>query len=182
MDESLQELENELKRLTPRRPSAVLLERLDRELTRVGAPAAPVRPKQSSATSFTSWKWMGWRLAAAAAVVALAVALLVRPKPSAVAPSPAEPGLARNEAVQSPAVMPAEVPSPSPERLRPVRAANVLVGLADDGLVTLPDESPARQLRYRYIDTYTWKNPATNASLRWSVPREEVRVVPVRFN
>lgn len=180
MDESLQELENELKRLTPRRPSAQLLERLDRELARTAAAPAPVRPKRSSATSFTSWKWMGWRLAAAAAVVALAVTLAVRPKSRSAAPSTVEPGLAQSETVESPAALPVEAPAPA--RLRPVRAANVLVGLADDGLVTLPDESPARQLRYRYIDTYTWKNPENNASLRWSVPREEVRVVPVRFN
>jgi hypothetical protein len=31
------------------------------------------------------------------------------------------------------------------------------------------------------VDTITWKNPRTNASVRWTVPREEVRVVPVKF-
>jgi hypothetical protein len=51
----------------------------------------------------------------------------------------------------------------------------------DEGLVTLADGTPARRVRSSYVDTITWKNPRNNASLRWSVPREEVRVVPVVF-
>ena len=62
-------------------------------------------------------------------------------------------------------------------RYQPVRASSVLYDLKEDGTGTLPDQTEGRQVRYRYVDTYTWKNPATNASLRWSVPRDEVRVV-----
>ena len=66
-------------------------------------------------------------------------------------------------------------------RARPVKAANLLYDLQDEGLVLLEDNTPVRRMRARYVDTYTWKNPATNASLTWSVPRDEVRMVPARF-
>ena len=45
--------------------------------------------------------------------------------------------------------------------------------------VTLADGTPARRERIQFVDTITWRNPRTNASLTWTVPREEVRVVPV---
>ena len=38
------------------------------------------------------------------------------------------------------------------------------------------------RLRYRYLDTYTWKDPRSNASLKWSVPRDEIRVLPASLN
>ena len=57
----------------------------------------------------------------------------------------------------------------------------LLYAAQNDGLVTLSDGTPARRERLNYIDTITWKDPRTNASVRWSVPREEVRVVPVNF-
>ena len=65
--------------------------------------------------------------------------------------------------------------------LKPVAAENVLVSASDEGLVTLEDGTPARRERLQFVDTITWKNPRTNSSLRWSVPREEVRIVPVVF-
>lgn len=65
--------------------------------------------------------------------------------------------------------------------LKPVAAENVLVSANDEGLVTLDDGTTARRERLQFVDTITWRNPRTNASLTWSVPREEVRVVPVSF-
>jgi hypothetical protein len=32
------------------------------------------------------------------------------------------------------------------------------------------------------VDTYTWKNPRTNASIKWTVPRDEIRVIPATYN
>ncbi|HVS54360.1 MAG TPA: hypothetical protein VHD62_18535 [Opitutaceae bacterium] len=64
---------------------------------------------------------------------------------------------------------------------KPVAAENVLYAARDEGFVTLDDGTTARRERLRYIDTITWKNPRTHASLQWSVPREEIRVVPVSF-
>jgi hypothetical protein len=64
---------------------------------------------------------------------------------------------------------------------KPVAAENVLVSARDEGLITLADGTPARRERLHYVDTITWQNPRTNASLRWSIPREEVRVIPIAF-
>jgi hypothetical protein len=72
------------------------------------------------------------------------------------------------------AAQPTETPI---NRYQPVRASSVLYDLKEDELTRLSDQTEGRQVRYRYVDTYTWKNPATNASLRWSVPRDEVRLV-----
>jgi hypothetical protein len=62
-----------------------------------------------------------------------------------------------------------------------VAAENVLISARDEGVITLADGTPARRERLQYVDTITWRNPRTRASIVWSVPREEVRVVPVSF-
>ena len=64
----------------------------------------------------------------------------------------------------------------------PVTASNVLYDLKDEGEVKLEGAASARQVRARYVDTYTWKNPRTNASIKWTVPRDEIRVVPASYN
>jgi hypothetical protein len=183
MDESLQELENELKRLQPRRSSEELHARLAREL---GDPSdASARPRYTAKTTLTSWKWFSWRMAAAAAV-ALVVSLGVWRSLRTMTPQPAKPeNVAQTEPV-APKAVPPETQvannTAASDSYRPVGAANVLYDVKDDGAVTLPDNAPARRLRYRYVDTYTWKNPATNASLKWSVPRDEVRVIPASLH
>jgi hypothetical protein len=188
MDESLQELENELKRLTPRRPSPVLHERIARELERVeplapGA-AAPVLPTcDRRVTTFPAWKWRGWSLAAAAAIIA-GVVFLRYPWQAGL---PGEVARQNSPAASQPVVEQqvadaSQVPASTPNVYRPVRATNVLYDLQDDGTVYLSDNTPARRVRYRYVDTYTWKNPATNASLKWTVPRDEVRVIPASLH
>ena len=75
----------------------------------------------------------------------------------------------------------APLPAPVAGVFRPVAAENVLYSTRDEGYVTLADGTPARRVRSNYVDTITWKNPRNNASLRWTMPREEVRVVPVNF-
>jgi hypothetical protein len=161
MDESLLELENELKRLRPQSLPDSLLQRMERELEPVIVPR-----RYTTATSLRSWKWAGWSFAGAAALATGFFAIgLSRPAKPAPAPSAA------------PAVTSGPSPATVANRYEPVRASSVLYELKDDGVAYLPDQTPARQVRYRYVDTYTWKNPATKASLKWSVPREEVRVV-----
>ncbi len=165
MDDTLLELENELKRLTPRRPSAGLMQKLERELGHAAATEPTLRP--STSPSLRSWKWaMGSFAGMAAALVLVAVVQLNRRPAAASAPAVV--------ATQTAAPKTATVPV---NRYQPLRASSVLYDLKEDGTATLPDQTEGRQVRYRYVDTYTWKNPATNASLRWSVPRDEVRVV-----
>ena len=65
MDDSFKDLEDELKGLQLRRPSAPLLARLERELAEEMpdfVPAPPVRPRYTSATNLGSWKWSLRRL------------------------------------------------------------------------------------------------------------------------
>lgn len=162
MDESLKELETELQRLTPRRLSAGALAALEREL-------GPATPAKSEVTAPATWKWISWSLAAAAALaIAGVVQLSRRTGPEQVlAEAPAAPQ----------ASAPAPEAAQGANRYEPVGATTVLYDMKEDGQATLVDQTQARQVRYRYVDTYTWKNPATNASLRWSVPRDEVRLV-----
>ena len=81
------------------------------------------------------------------------------------------------EVADTPAVKPGPAATAGANRYEPVQATTVLYDLKEDGTTLLADQTEGRQVRYRYVDTYTWKNPATNASLRWSVPRDEVRVI-----
>lgn len=164
MDETLQELENELQRLTPRRPSTAFIR------ATAHAIAEPV-PRYTSATSLRSWKWASWPLAGVAAAVALTLALRPARRPAAAPVSSAE------SAAVATATEPAAPVARTANRYEPVQATSVLYDLQEGQPTTLPDLSEGRAVRYRYVDTYTWKNPSTNASLRWSVPRDEVRLI-----
>ena len=164
MHDDFQELEAELKSLRPRAVSPDLLARLERELVS-GVPGS-CRSGYTTATTWRSWKWAVWPTAAAVALV-LAV---FRPVPVS---APSDGPIATSAA--TPAVTsPADI-------YKPVRADNVLYSTREEGGVTLADGTPARRVRSQYVDTITWKNPRTNASLSWSVPRDEVRIVPVSF-
>lgn len=152
MDDELNALEAELRRLRPVAPPAALARRIARDL----APAAPpARRAPQPAAGFWPWRWAAVALPAVAAIALLVFA----PAPPVARPAPA---------------VAADV-------LKPVAAENVLYAARDEGLVTLADGTTARRARYTYVDTITWKNPRTNAVLTWRVPREEVRVVPVVF-
>lgn len=171
MDDPLQELETELKALRPRRPSTLLRARIERDL----AQPVPAAQRYSSATSLRSWKWLSWPVAAAAAGMLVALSLGLWHGTQREEVSPAIAGVPETApASANPA------PAAGREYYVPVAAASVLYDLQDEGEVA--GEAEARQARYRFVDTYTWKNPATNASLRFSVPRDEVRVVPARFH
>lgn len=154
MDDELTSLENELQNLRPADPSRALLARIEHDLP----PPATARPGFS-----WRWLWIGaLPLAATCAVVWLQV---YRP-----------PVVVSGDAVQNPLT---DVAGDESALLKPVAAENVLVAARDEGLVTLADGTTARRERLEFIETITWRNPRTHASLTWTVPREEVRVVPV---
>jgi hypothetical protein len=162
MDDDFQDLEKELKALRPRDPSRWLLARLEREFA-----ADDDRAVDRRARFRLSWKWAGWSaLAGAACAVLLAIAPHRSAEPMAYAP----PVAATVAAPEQPA-----------DVYKPVRADKMLVSAEEEARLTLSDGTPARRVRAQYVDTITWKNLRTNASFQWSVPREEVRVVPVVF-
>lgn len=154
MDDELEQLERELKRLRPVAPTARLVRRVERELATV--------PQEQGRHTRVPWWWAAWPLATAAAVVFV----------MAQAKRWDRPGERHASAVAA---------ESTADVLKPVAAEKVLVAARDEGLVTLADGTPARRARLQYVDTITWKNPRTNASLTWTVPREEVRVVPIAF-
>lgn len=162
MPDDFSDLENELKsmRLRPVCPS--LAEKIEQELTLdpVGSPSRAYK----SATTWRSWKWAAWPVAAAAGVAiwfSFNRNHAGQPAGSAVAMTP-----------------PASVSSA--DVYKPV-SADKLLASEEEERITLADGTPARRVRAQYVDTITWQNPQTKASFRWSVPREEVRVVPVSF-
>lgn len=193
MDDQLQELENELKALRPRRPSVLLRARVERDLAAPAAAAAPASEpapvrRYTSATTLRSWKWAGWQMAAVAAVLAVCAVTVgvwrhrVAPAPDAESPALAQAVPARPAPRDLAPAGDRMLAASTADVYRPVKAANLLLDVQDEGPVLLPDNTAGRRVRARYVDTYTWKNPATNASLKWSVPREEVRVLPANYH
>lgn len=173
MDESLQQLQDELKALQPRRAPAHWLNQINRELA-AELPAS-ARPRYTTATNLGSWKWLGWRAAATAAAIAV-VAVIAMMQLKQTPPAAKEPAGLVAPIAKGPAA------AVDDHVYQPVAAANVLYDVKDEGAVKTGDNSTARQVRARYVDTYTWKNPRTNASLKWTVPRDEVRVIPATYH
>lgn len=63
----------------------------------------------------------------------------------------------------------------------PVDVRDVLVSSRDEGYVTLADGRPARRLIEAHLDTIVWRNPKSAASIQWSVPREELKIIPIVY-
>ncbi|HEY4302673.1 MAG TPA: hypothetical protein VGM73_17515 [Candidatus Didemnitutus sp.] len=171
MDESLKELEDELSRLHPARPSLAVAARIEAELALGESRTAAPQPGASVANRTRRLAWSLCVAAAAAAVTFVAL----RQSPS-VAPLPDH---ANSVTRPSGAVTTSQPPlSPDDAEYRPVDARSVFYGVSAETGVYLRDQTPVQQVRYRYLDTYTWKNQATHASLQWTVPRDEIRVIP----
>jgi hypothetical protein len=156
MDNELENIETELKALRPAAVSHRFVQRVARALE---------NEERSRRRTLASIHWL--RIGLASAAAAAAVLLLQAPTAS----------LPRREAGS---IGWGSAPREDAE-LKPVAAEKLLVAAQDEGLVTLQDGTPARRARLRYVDTITWRNSRTNASLTWTVPREEVRIVPVVF-
>jgi len=158
MDDDLAQLEAELKRLRPAPLSPDFTARI--------AAALEAAPAPQSGRPVRLWSWIALPTAAVVA------ALLAHVAESRLAQASG----GTETTLAGPTAAAAE---PS---YKPVAAENLLVSASDEGLVTLDDGTPARRRRLRFVDTITWRDPRTNASVTWSVPREEVRVTPVAFH
>ena len=167
MDNEFADLEAELLRLTPRRPGVALENRVADSLDLAVAPITnPVsqrreRVRYTTATSWSSWKWANWTVAASL-VAFMAVWTARQPV------SPVE------EDITDAASVAAVVHSPE---LRPFKAGRTLIGSRADGVVELADGSTVERVRDYYVDTIVWRDPAGHSQLRWDVPQEAVRYV-----
>ena len=160
-DDDLNDLENELRRLRPRAVSPRLLASLTADLD-TAAPVAPFRSAEAGAMPIGDW--IRWALPIAAAFV---FGILAARFPQGVDES------------SRPAALPGAAVASDGPAYKPVSSETYVYGSRDDGLVILDDGTTARRLSRRYVDTITWRNPQTNASMRWSVPREEIQVIPI---
>lgn len=152
MHDDIDALEAELKGLRPADPSAAVRQRIDAELR-----------AQSRATHRLRWIVLGAMPLGAAAILLFAFH-----------PAGYRAGIGGGQ--RKPVTI-----QPPADAFTPVSARTVVYSAADEGLLTLADGTPARSQRFESVEIITWRNPRTHASLTWSVPREEVRVVPVRY-
>lgn len=190
-----QELEKELRSLRLRAPSAALHARIGEALAASQALAdfraldqAALRTAPVS-TSAEPNRWLHWGLPVAAALVVGTLAFRGPPPPPPAnplsLPASAPAGAAQNVPLSSSTAdreldLSLATRHPGVDLYKPVAAENVSFGDDEEKVITLPDGTTARELRQRYLDKVTWRNPQTNAWLTWSVPRDEVRVVPIR--
>lgn len=161
MDEEFEKLEGELRRLRPVSPDARLRTAIARELA-VTRTTNVFRPART---------WIALPMAAALVGSLIYFAGYTPDNREANLPEP----------VSSAASLKSTAGVQSPAEFKPVAARNILVSATDEGLVSLADGTPARRIRQSYVDTITWQNASTKASLTWTVPREEVKVVPVSY-
>jgi hypothetical protein len=159
MDDELKELERELQNLRPLAPGRELLARLENELG----------PRRRSPS------WLAWISIPALAGAAALILLVARDRPVdagrislATAPAAAAPALAQSS-------------TPVEAAFKPVQARDLLYSSNDIGYVTLKDGTQAHGLVDSYVDTVTWENPQTHASLEWTAPREQFRVIQASF-
>lgn len=185
MDDEIKNLEAELKMLQPIRPSPAMQRRLETEL------AEPIRQRR--------WRTVVAAIVLPAAAVIAALCVLparkvaldntrsTTPSQRDVNASDAGRGLrtpsigSANLQIGPRSATSATTMTAAANILKPVSAENLLYAVTDEGTVTLDDGTPARRERLEFVDTIHWKNPNTHASVTWSIPREEVRVVPIRY-
>ena len=162
------ELESELKKLRPAKPSAELLARIDAVFAKAdsnqttGDTAKIIHPARFK----VSWLSLGLGLAAAAILLIFARVGVDRPtRRTPITQN--TPAPATRSTIASPGFIPAG-------------ATQVVYHTRDEGLhfPTGYDE-PMRRVRYQKRETLQWRNPNTGASLRVSYPSEEVVLIPV---
>jgi hypothetical protein len=154
------ELEDQLRKLRPARPSADLVTRIERALAEE-IPTAAVLPRERR--FHFNWFSLGLGLAAAAALVLFAFLRFQQPvktTPSVTSTSPA------------PAIL--------NDQLVPAGLTQVVYHTRDEGL-HFPNSStePMRRVRSHTRETLQWRNPKTGATLRISYPKEQVSLTPI---
>jgi hypothetical protein len=168
------EIENELRKLRPARPSPILFDRIEEALAESCRESA-VAHATSGWWRFTEspYNW-GLGVAAAAALVLFAAITMERQQNRGKEIARISP-----EAQIAPRSNRGEAPA-SFEKFVPAGATRLVYNTRDEGL-QFPSGSgqPLRRLRYRTHESWKWRNPTTGASLRVSYPSEEVVLIPV---
>jgi hypothetical protein len=193
------EVENELRKLRPARPSPILFERIDEAMAQDCRASAAADATWSFWRRFTEWSRgdasdidgqlsraskrerasqtpysFGLGLAAAAVLVLFAVVKMERQHESTKE-------IAQNSSERETApLLNRAKESASSDKFVPAGATRLVYNERDEGLqFARGSGQPLRRLRYQTRETWQWRNPTTGASLRVSYPSEEVVLIPV---
>jgi len=160
-----EELENELKKLRPVRPSAELISRVERALADAGETGAKIiRPERFR----VNWLGLGLGLGLAAAATFLILARVdfrptEKPKQTNVSATP--------PLQQKAAALP---------NYQATGLTQVVYSKRDEGLVfPRGAEGPSRRVRTAKRETFRWRDRQSGAQLAVSYPTEEVTLIPV---
>ena len=166
----LSQIEKELRKLRPARPSPILFERIEEAMIDCRAVASPaIKPDRLR----NNWFSLGFGLAAAAVLVLFAAVKMERQE------SGKEIAQTSREPEAAPLLNRAQK-STSTDKFVPAGATRLVYNTRDEGLQFASSSGqPLRRMRYQTHETWQWHNPTTGASLRVSYPSEEVVLIPV---
>jgi len=166
----LSQIEKELRKLRPARPSPILLERIEEAMIDCRAVASPARQPERLRYN---WLSLGFGLAAAAVLVLFAAVKMERQE------SAKEIAQTSREPEAAPLLNRAQK-STSTDKFVPAGATRLVYNRRDEGLQFASSSGqPLRRMRYQTHETWQWRNPTTGASLRVSYPSDEVVLIPV---
>jgi len=170
----LSQIEKELRKLRPARPSPILFERVEQAMTNGRTVAShAIKPRMPSGLPY-NWLSLGFGLAAAAVLVLFAAVKMERQQESA-----KEIAQTSREREAAPLLNRAQK-STLTDRFVPAGATRLVYNRRDEGLQFAGSSGqPLRRMRYQTHETWQWRNPTTGASLRVSYPSEEVVLIPV---
>ena len=165
------DIENELRKLRPARPSPILFERIEEAM--LDGRAGASRARQPERLRY-NWLSLGFGLAAAAVLVLFAVVKMEHQQGSG-----KEIAQISREPETAPLLNRAEESTWS-DKFVPAGATRLVYNTRDEGLqFARGSGQPLRRMRYQTHETWQWRNPTTGASLRVSYPSEEVVLIPV---
>ena len=166
----LSQIEHELRKLRPARPSPILFERIEEAMIDSTAVTSPARQPERLRYN---WLSLGFGLAAAAVLVLFAAVKMERQE------SGKEIAQTSREPEAAPRLNRAQK-STSTDKFVPAGATRLVYNTRDEGLQFAGNSGkPLRRIRYQTHETWQWRNPTTGASLRVSYPSEEVVLIPV---
>ena len=166
----LSQIEKELRKLRPARPSPILFERIEEAMIDCRAVASPaIKPERLRYNRLS----LGFGLAAAAVLVLFAAVKMERQE------SGKEIAQTSREPEAAPLLNRAQK-STSTDKFVSAGATRLVYNTRDEGLQFASSSGqPLRRMRYQTHETWQWHNPTTGASLRVSYPSEEVVLIPV---
>ena len=173
----LSEIENELRKLRPARPSPILFERIEEAMMDRRAGASHARQPARLPYNRLS---LGFGLAAAAVLVLFAAVNMERRQERGEKIAQNSPAPETRPVLPAPRGESEITRSTFSNEFVPAGATRLVYNTRDEGLQFASSSGqPLRRMRYQTQETWQWRNPTTGESLRVSYPSEEVVLIPV---